>query len=104
MDVVNPVEVLVYDTAKRLGGPDLINAVVTLQQPLLCVCVRGGLLQDKCINIHVVEMFSFSLLQFTSPITVSFINTGIYMVLLMSIINPFPENFNYCATGGSDKL
>ena len=40
MDVVNPVEVLVYDVAKRLRGPDLINAVVTLQQALLCVCVQ----------------------------------------------------------------
>ena len=41
MDVVNPVEVVVYDAAKRLRGPDSINAVVTLQQPLLCVCARG---------------------------------------------------------------
>ena len=41
MDVVNPVEMVVYNAAKRLGGPDLISAVVTLQQPLLCVCVRG---------------------------------------------------------------
>ena len=39
MDVVNPVKVVIYDAAKRLGGPDLINAVVTLQQPR--ACVRG---------------------------------------------------------------
>ena len=31
----------IYDAAKRLGGPDLISAVVTQQQPLLWVCVRG---------------------------------------------------------------
>ena len=40
MDVLNPVEVVVYDAAKRCRGPDLINAVVTQQQTLLCVCAR----------------------------------------------------------------
>ena len=63
MDVVNPGEVAVYDAAKRLRGPDLIYAVVTLHQPLLCMCVKGGgLLQDKCINVREVELFTFSLL------------------------------------------
>jgi len=33
VDVVNPVEMVGYDAAKRLRGPDLISAVVTLQQP-----------------------------------------------------------------------
>ena len=40
MDVLNPVEVVVYDAAKRRRGPDLINAVATQQQTLLCVCAR----------------------------------------------------------------
>ena len=52
MDVVNPGEVVVYDAAKRLGGPDLINAVVTLQQALVCIHMcRSGLLQNKCISV-----------------------------------------------------
>ena len=55
VDVVNPGEVVVYDAAKRLRGPDLINAVVTLQQPLWCVCVR----ENYCrISVSAfVEMF-----------------------------------------------
>ena len=40
MDVVNPVEVVVYNAAKRLRGPNLIDAVVIRQQLLLCVFVR----------------------------------------------------------------